>query len=62
MSDAQKREKLHLLVESLEGENLDLVLAIIEELLEMQRAEQEAPEDTDRVMWESATWGKEPAR
>ncbi len=61
MTDAQKREKIHLLVEALEGENLDLVLAILQELLELQR--EEAPEETsDRVVWESATWGREPSR
>ncbi len=61
MTDAQKREKIHLLVEALEGENLDLVLAILQELLELQQ--EETPEETaDRVVWESATWGREPSQ
>ncbi len=59
MSESQKREQLHLMVEALEGEDLDLVLAIVQELLELRGADLTGPESRDRVVWESATWGKE---
>ncbi len=58
MNDDRKREQLHLLVEALEGEDLDLVLAIVQELLELRGEGGSPSESTDRVVWESATWGK----